>query len=263
MATGTLYVPRKSSLHDLNPLTKITVSLALVLLAFFGPGYWMSAGLYVLVLLPMAVAARVIREYVRTSVRLFLPLFGFIFVMQSIFHPGGTQVLLRLGVLTVRAESVQFAFLTAARLLVMASSFLLLLMTTHPSLLMNDLSRRGLPGTVAYIVTSTLQIVPLIGERANSIIAAQRSRGLETQGSFAKRARALVPLIGPLVFGSVVEVEERAIAIEARGFSAKTAKTSLIEVSERPSEVRLRWGLVILLALVLSFPLWRSLILKA
>lgn len=263
MAARTLYVPRKSPLHDLNPLTKLTLSLTVVVLAFFGPGYWTSAGLYVLVLLPTTVAARVTQEYLRTSVRLFLPLFGFIFVMQSIFHPGGTQVLLRLGVLSVRAESVQFAFLTATRLLVMASSFLLLLMTTHPSLLMDDLARRGLPGMVAYIVTSTFQIVPLIGERANAIIAAQRSRGLETQGSFAKRVGALVPLVGPLVFGSVVEVEERAIAIEARGFSAKTAKTSLVEVTERPWEVRLRWGLVILLAVVLSFPLWRSLILKA
>jgi energy-coupling factor transport system permease protein len=83
--------------------------------------------------------------------------------------------------------------------------------------------------------------------KANTIIAAQRSRGLDTQSTFRKRVGALVPLVGPLVFGSLVEVEERAIAIEARGFTSTRAKTSLYEIPDSGLDKVLRWGLILLI----------------
>jgi energy-coupling factor transport system permease protein len=71
---------------------------------------------------------------------------------------------------------------------------------------------------------------------------------LDTQSTFAKRVGALVPLVGPLVFGSLVEVEERAIAIEARGFTSTRAKTSLHEIPDTTFDKILRWGLILLVA---------------
>jgi ABC-type multidrug transport system fused ATPase/permease subunit len=139
-------------------------------------------------------------------------------------------------------ESVLFAFRNAMRIIVMVSAFTLFLLTTHPSELMSDLTRRGLPGQFAYVIISTLQILPQMIAKSQTIISAQRSRGLDTESSFLKRAGALVPLIGPLVFGSLVEVEERAIAIEARGFTSKHAKTSLHEIPDTPFDKSLRLG---------------------
>ena len=80
---------------------------------------------------------------------------------------------------------------------------------------------------ITYVIISTLQILPQMQAKAQTIIAAQRSRGLDTESSFFKRAGAVVPLVGPLVFGSLVEVEERAIAIESRGFTSTRIKTTL------------------------------------
>ncbi len=97
---------------------------------------------------------------------------------------------------------------------------------------MSDLTRRGLPGQFAYVIISTLQILPQMQAKAQTIIAAQRSRGLDTESSFLRRAGSLVPLVGPLVFGSLVEVEERAIAIEARGFTSTHPKTSLYDIPD-------------------------------
>ncbi len=88
------------------------------------------------------------------------------------------------------------ATINATRIFVMVSSFTLFLLTTHPSELMSDLTRRGLPGQFAYVIISTLQIIPQMQAKAQTIIAAQRSRGLDTQSSFAKRVGALVPLVG-------------------------------------------------------------------
>ena len=85
-------------------------------------------------------------------------------------------------------------------------------------------TRRGLPGQFAYVVMSSLQIITQMQAKAQTIISAQRSRGLDTQSSFLRRVGGILPLVGPLVFGSLVEVEERAIAIEARGEDVVTTR---------------------------------------
>jgi energy-coupling factor transport system permease protein len=158
----------------------------------------------------------------------------------------------------VTQESLMFAFRNATRVIVMVSAFTFMLLTTHPSELMSDLTRRGLPGQFAYVIISTLQILPQMQAKAQTIISAQRSRGLDTESSFLKRMGSLSPLIGPLVFGSLAEVEERAIAIEARGFTSKKVKTSLHEIPDHSSDKIIRWGLVILVILSIALNLWPS-----
>ena len=144
------------------------------------------------------------------------------------------------------------------RVIIMVSAFTFLLLTTHPSELMSDLTRRGLPGQFAYVIISTLQILPQMQAKAQTIISAQRSRGLDTESSFLRRMGSLTPLIGPLVFGSLAEVEERAIAIEARGFTSKKIKTSLYEIPDRSSDKIIRWGLIILVIISIVLNLWLS-----
>jgi energy-coupling factor transport system permease protein len=151
---------------------------------------------------------------------------------------------------------VAAAFLTVARIFTMVSSFILLLLTTHPSELMSDLTRRGLPSQFAYVIISTLQIIPQMQAKAQTIIAAQSSRGLDTQSSFARRVGSLFPLVGPLVFGSLVEVEERAIAIEARGFTSTHAKTSLNEIPDSRFDQILRWVLILLVIIAIISRIW-------
>jgi energy-coupling factor transport system permease protein len=140
----------------------------------------------------------------------------------------------------------------------MISAFVILLLTTHPSELMSDLTRRGLPPQFAYVIISTLQILPQMQAKAQTIIAAQRSRGLDTEGSFFKRVGALVPLVGPLVFGSLVEVEERAIAIEARGFTSTRVKTSLHEIPDSSPDKIVRWFLIVLIIAAIGLRIWLS-----
>ena len=123
---------------------------------------------------------------------------------------------------------------------------------------MTDLTRRGLPPQIAYVIISTLQILPQMQAKTQTIISAQSSRGMDTQSSFLKRIGSLVPLVEPLVFGSLVEVEERAIAIEARGFASTRPKTSLYDVPDKSSDKVLRWILVALVVSALAARLWLS-----
>jgi len=251
------YVKRDSPIHSLNPLTKLTLVLGLVLISFASPWYWTPQILVLFGIVPLIFLGRVQREYFGAMLRLILPASGILFLMQVFFLPG-QQEIFKIWVITVTQESLTNAITNASRIFLMVSSFTLFLLTTHPSELMSDLTRRGLPGQFSYVIISTLQIIPQMQSKAQTIIAAQRSRGLDTQSSFGKRVGALVPLVGPLVLGSLVEVEERAIAIEARGFTSTRKKTSLYEIPDSRLDKILRWGLILLVVASIVSRFWVS-----
>jgi energy-coupling factor transport system permease protein len=252
------YIKRDSVLHNLNPLTKIILALSIVLISIFSPWYWTSLILLLLVIVPLGFVGKVAKEYFTSAIRLIIPAAGFIFLMQAFFQPIGQTDIFNFWFLHITQESLSYGFRIATRITVMISAFTLFLLTTHPSELMSDLTRRGLPPQFAYVIISTLQILPQMQAKAQTIIAAQQSRGLDTESTFLKRAGSVVPLVSPLVFGSLVEVEERAIAIEARGFTSKKEKTSLHEIPDSRLDQVIRWILVILVILSIALTIWLS-----
>ena len=94
------------------------------------------------------------------------------------------------------------------------------------------------------MVLSAVQMVPRMQARAGSILQAQQARGLPIAGSFVRRMRALVPLIGPVVLGSLVDVRERTFALEARGFGARPGRTAYRVVADPPIDRWLRLALI-------------------
>lgn len=250
------YIDRDSFLHRLNPLTKLTLVFMLVILSFLGLSFWLPTIIFLFVIIPLSFLGKISREFFSATVKLLLPVVGFLFVMQAFFHPDGSTEIFSIWIFDVTVESLRFAYLTASRILTMVASFLILLLTTHPSDLMSDLTRRGVSGNLSYVITSTLQIIPQMQVKAGTIIDAQKSRGLETSGNVINRVRALVPLVGPLVFGSLVEVEERAIAIEARAFTSPLKKTSLREIPDRSAERTARWIFLVIIIVAIGLRLW-------
>jgi energy-coupling factor transporter transmembrane protein EcfT len=53
-----------------------------------------------------------------------------------------------------------------------------------------------------------------------------------------------------------VEVEERAIAIEARGFTSTHVKTSLHDVPDTGADKMIRWFLIVLVVVTLILKIW-------
>jgi energy-coupling factor transport system permease protein len=252
------FVKRDSPIHRLNPLTKVVMAFSLVLIAFLSPWYWTPPILLFFAIIPLTLVAKVSREYWSFFLKVLLPTIALLFIMQALFLPGESRILFQFLGLEVTELSIRLAVRNATRIAVMVSAFTILLLTTHPGELMSDLTRRGLPGQFAYVVISSIQIIPQMQAKAQTIIAAQRARGLDTQSSFFRRAGAIVPLVGPLVFGSLVEVEERAIAIEARGFTSTRPKTSLHVVPDTSLDRAIRWSLLALVILIVVLRIWLS-----
>ncbi len=252
------YLPRASGLHALHPLTKLVLVLAVVLVGFLARTPLVPVALFLGVVLPLAVWGRLAGALLRVTLTIILPFILSIVLIQGFLYPGATQIVFALGPLALKQEGIVFAFGTAARILLLAGAGLLLLFSTQPADLALALEQRGMPGALAYIVVTAIQLIPQMQAKASAIVDAQRSRGLETEGNLFARTRALVPLLAPLVLGALADVDERAMALEARAFAAPRQKTSFKELRDTRSQALARWALTLAAVGIGFFEAWRG-----
>lgn len=251
----TLYDERESVIHRLNPVTKLVAVLAIIVTAFALPYWWVSTLIVVVVIVPAAVISRSGGRLSRIGLAILTPIILVLFIVQGLTFPGGETPVLQWGVVTVTSEGLMFALGIGSRIIALVLSSLLLVLTTHPGRLMNSLTEKGMSPKFAYIISSTLQLIPAFRDRADSILLAQRSRGLKLKGSPVRRVKALLPLLGPLVLGMFTDVEERSTAMEARAFGSTARRSSLTVIPDSTIQKVARWGFVVLAAAAVATPI--------
>jgi energy-coupling factor transport system permease protein len=254
-----LYVPGESRVHQLHPLTKLAFVGFVLVGGLALPGSWTTYALLLLVVVPLAGWGRVLRVLAAATWRVALPFAISVFLIQGFLWPGGTPIG-GIGPISLKREGLIFAVISTGRILTVVSSFLWFAFTTRPDELMAALAQRGVPASLTYIFLATLQIVPRFQARAAAIIDAQRARGLETGGSLLRRAQGVLPLVVPLILSSLIDVEERALAIEARAFNRPGPKTSWIELEQAAWEPAVRWVAILGAIGLLLFRVWFSLL---
>jgi energy-coupling factor transporter transmembrane protein EcfT len=243
---------RPGGLQSLHPLTKLTLAIGAVTAAAALSRIWQVLAVYALAIVPLAAWSRVARALLRASLRTVWPFLLSLLVVQGFFYPG-SRVLFALGPFHFKLEGVAFALLFSTRLLVGLGAALLLLQTTRMDHLMLALTQSGVSGQIAYIVVTALQIIPRFQARGRAIVDAQRARGLRTEGSLPKRARALWYLIPPLLLTSLMETDARAVALDARGFGRPGPKTSWAVLTDSQAQRVLRLGTLVVAVLLIAF----------
>ena len=245
--------PGPSAYHRLNPLTKATLATVTAIAAVVIGGVVGPAILVVVAVVGPALAARMLWPLARTSLLLALPIALSALLVNVFFFPGGETVLLRIGPVVATAEGLGFAVEILARIMAISGAITLFYLTTRPADLVVDLERRGVSPRVAFVANASVQTVPAMVERAAQITAAQRARGLDTEGSVWRRVRGIVPIVGPVILGSIAEVEERTMALEARGFTRPGRRTLLWAPADSGAQSVVRGLLLVgLLALIVA-----------
>lgn len=245
-----LFLPGDGWLHRLHPRTKLAAVGAAGLLAYTPLLVWEGVPT-----LPWGVVAllfvagwvdspQVARLLLQRLLLLLLPLALSLFVVQGFFFPGAHTILLELGPFALKAEGLRFGATILTRLALLLGALLLFLLTTDPADLAHTLTQLGLPHEVAYILLATLHLLPWMHARAQRILAAQRARGLQTEGTLLVRARALVPLLIPLFISAIQEAELRALALEARAFRAPGPRTAWRQLPDSLAQRLARWFLL-------------------
>jgi energy-coupling factor transport system permease protein len=244
--------PGSTPYHRLNPLTKLVAAVvtgveALALGGFVGPAILVA----VAVLLPAAVAG-VVRPLLRTTLFLSLPIGVSVVIVNVLFFPGGQDVLFQVGPVTATREGLLVAGEVLLRIVAISGAITLYYLTTPPGDLTIDLERRGVSPRIAFVANASLQTVPAMVERAAAITAAQRARGLDTEGSLRARLRGVIPIAGPVVLGAIGEVEERTMALEARGFSRPGRRTLLWRPPDSGIQRAARWLMALAIPAVVA-----------
>jgi energy-coupling factor transport system permease protein len=201
------------------------------------------------VLVP-ALVAGILGRLLRTALLLTLPIAVSVLVVNLLFYPAGREILFQIGPIRATAEGLEFALETLARIGAISGAITLFYLTTPPGELVLDLERRGVSPRVAFVALASVQTVPALVERAGTITAAQRARGLDTEGSVWRRLRGILPLAGPVLLGSITEVEERTMALEARGFTRPGHRTLLWHPADSGAQRLARWLLVLAVPLL-------------
>jgi energy-coupling factor transport system permease protein len=229
-----------SAYHRLNPLTKAVVAATVTLTAFFAGGYLLPLALLLAIVVPSAVAAGLLPRLLRVAVAVSLPI-AISVALVSIFTRAGQTVLLTVGPFDATAEGVDFAGQILVRLFVAAMALGLFGLTTDPRALVSDIEHRGLPPRLAFAAAATLETIPLLLERATAIQAAQRARGLDTEGSLRARLGGVMPLVAPVILSSLTEVEERSLALEVRAFGRPGRRHLLWSLPDGGRQRLVRW----------------------
>lgn len=234
--------------HDLDPLTRLVISVGtLVAAVLLGGIVCLSLLALIAVLLPAALARELGRVLV-TGLLLALPLALSVVMVNVLFFIEGT-VVVSLGPLEITEEGIALAAEVVARVLTMAGAAVLFYVTTRPSELVASLQHHGVPARLTFVIHNGVAMIPRLTQRAHEVTAAQRARGLDTEGNWLRRGRGLVALAAPTVLSAVRETETRTLALETRGFTRPGRATVLKVPHDSNAQRVLRWG--VLLGLVL------------
>ena len=217
------YVPGDSFFHKAHPFVKFYWVGSFVVFCFFNKNPYVNYSL-TLIGLVFVVLTKTFPSYVRAMVIFFPAAFAMIF-LQSIVPPAvfdDPTFLADVGPFSLYTESILYGMLFSSRILCICTWSILMLMTLHPGELSSALQRAKVPYTVNFMITTTLQLIPIIQREFGIILSAQKSRAMQAQGF-----KALLPSIIPVFAGAIDRVSQLSMSLETRAFGANKERTLL------------------------------------
>jgi len=155
----------------------------------------------------------------------------------------------------VTGSSFTYSLAMTVRFLALLSSFSIFFMTTSPDDLGLALQQAHVPYTLCFTFTTAVRLVPTMAVDAQTVIDAQKSRGLELdKGNLFKRIRNYIPILIPLIVSAIRRSIELAEALESRAFGVTSKRQSLIVLQMKRSDYLAMAvsGLLLFLALWVS-----------
>lgn len=224
------HVRGTSWLHRLSPIAKLSWVVAIMFFAFASYNPWPLFGIAILGMLG-AISAGVGKALGRILL-VFAPVTASMLVIQAIapaICSNNCTPATQLGPLTLYQEGISHGLSLVSRVLAMEVVALAVLMTTHPSDLFSAFARLRVPYILNFMVSMTLQLIPVLQREVQVVLSAQRSRGMKSTGF-----GSIVPSFVPVFAGAFERVQQLSISLESRAFGSTGAKTSYRQITFGP-----------------------------
>ncbi len=211
-----------SPIHNLDPRMKFVYVCVIFVVAILFNQLLVLLALF-LMPIPFVLIAGVQKEWLR-SLRgaAFLASFIFIVNIASNYFTSGYVLAI---------IDIESAIAMTLRFVVLVESFSVFFLTTSPDHLGLALEQTHVPYEFAFAFTTAVRFVPVLAEEAQTIMDAQKARGLELEkGGFLKRIRNYIPILIPLIVSAIRRSLELAEAMESRAWGATKNRTNLYEL---------------------------------
>lgn len=229
-----LYIDRPTFLHRLNPIVKVLGMLCFFVAAFVTQTP--SVALPVAAAVCALISAAGAWANVRRLRLLFVMVFVMTFLIWTLFFRGGDP-LFTWGPIRISAAGLHFALGMAIKLDTFLGVGIVFLSTTKIEEFAYALTRVGMPYKLGFTMTLAFRLVPVFVEAAATVVQAQRCRGFNfDEGNLLQRMRRYVPVIVPVFMGALRRADGMAMALEARGFQARTQRTEFEHFPFRTSD---------------------------
>lgn len=225
------YHERGGAVQRLSPFCKLAwvVSVMIASLIFEHPLY---LGIIFLTTIPMAVMARIYRQWFCLVFFSLLMGLGIILINAIVINAGSTVLLEAtfsiptLGVPRITMEAICFAATMALRLVIIVSAFAVFTFSVHPDDQMLTMIQLRIPYKSVLVASLSMRFVPALFEDLDRLNEVQQSRGLEmSRGSIFKRIKNRATVLVPLLANSLTRCVQIAEAMEARAFGTGSRRT--------------------------------------
>lgn len=230
------YYEGNSFLHRLDPRWKI-VSVLVYIVALFLARNIFAFGLIVLSCVALWAVSGIRAKILVKGLKPLLFIIAFTAIINIFWFKGETPLLPEGWFVQIYLEGIINAILIVIRVMVLVTgTSLMLTYTTTPIALTDGIEQLLAPLAAikvpvhefSMMMTIALRFIPTLIEETDKIMNAQKARGSDfSQGSLAKRAKALVPILVPLFISAFRRAEDLATAMECRCYTGGKGRTRM------------------------------------
>ena len=224
------YYPAQSFVHKMDPRAKILIAVAYMVAVFMvSTFHFLGFAACLLFVLIATVVAKVPFVKVLASVKTILFFVIFSAVLQLFFNKQGTVVWW-----VITDVGLINAGYIIARIFLIVLGASLLTLTTSPVEIADGIEGLLYPlkwikfpvHEFALIMSIALRFIPTLIDETDRIIKAQKARGADFEsGNIFRRAKALIPVLIPLLISSFRRADELADAMDSRCYAGSKTRT--------------------------------------
>ena len=254
------FFPGYSVIHKLDPRTKIIISVLFIITVFLANNPLTLLFLAILTF-SMILLSRISIRVILKSIKPLVFILIFTALLNIFLTKGDDDPLLSFWVIEIYEEGlVRAAFMFVRVVIFILSSTVLLTYTTSPisltdgiESLLSPLKKIKVPvHSFAMMMSIALRFIPILIEETEKIMNAQKSRGADfSNGGLIKRAKALIPIIIPLLASAFNRADELATAMECRCYRGDKNRTKLVKLEFRAVDFIWMISFVLIFAVVI------------
>ena len=254
------FFPGYSIIHKLDPRTKILLATLFIVTVFLANNP-ITLLFLAAVTLSLIFVSRISVKVILKSIKPLVFILLFTTALNIFLTKGAGDPLVSFWKITIYEEGLARAGFMFTRVVIfILSSTVLLTYTTSPisltdglESLMSPLKKIKVPvHAFAMMMSIALRFIPILVEETEKIMNAQKSRGADfTSGGIIKRAKALIPIIIPLLASAFNRADELATAMECRCYRGDKNRTKMVKLEYKCADWLFMLTFVLIFAVVL------------